>query len=176
MIELVLDVYLGFLVYVAIRQTIVDRRRIQQWKREALPERIRLARFQSEPGALEQVFNSDGLEADLQKPIPHKRPLPRGLVQAMMPPGAQEQTPRRQRPTSRAPMYPPTPSVMQKILQEPEPTHFSQAQAPPPLSTLPLPASGQSTALTAKQQRRRFPASSAVPVTAQQGSTDKKLD
>jgi len=165
MVEIVLDVYLGFLVYVAIQQTKVDRDRIKRWKQEALPERIRVSHFRAEPG-LDEFFSGEPLSEQLQKPAAVRRTqaarqqMPRGLVQAMMPPAAYAQPP--------PPRYrPPAPSVMQKY-------EYAEAHLPPPpLSELPLPATSSSA--TRQQQRRRVLGGQATGPLAPT-PLDKKLD
>lgn len=113
MVEIVLDVYLLFLVYVAIRQTQRDRARVQEWKNEALPERIRMVPVPM--GVLERLFASpsqpllpppgSAQDDDDDDDNPDDRPripmsqyavaagrqqqqLPRNVAQAMMPPAA----------------------------------------------------------------------------------------
>lgn len=140
MIEIVLDVYLGFLVYVVVQQTKVDQNRIKHWKQEALPERIRVSHFKAEPG-LEEFFIAEPESSRGSIPVRRqpsaRQPMPRELVQAMMPPAAQA--------PYRLPA-PPAPSVMQKY-------EYADAQLRPSLSEFSL---SSATSDTRQQQRRRI--------------------
>lgn len=172
MAEIVLDVYLLFLVYVAIRQTQRDRARVEAWKREALPERIRLNPIPG--GVLEQIFASpakpdlpgrdDDDDSDEEEEVPRgERSLPPDVaatVNASLTRRTQAARQRMQQPGVAHTLLPPA-AQRRVTFAEPDVNQSPLVLYP---SYGPMPPHYASAAAPRQHQRRRYPVGMGIPM------------